>query len=216
MHKKLSMGLTFGFISNVLFICFGFISYIFYKTYMEGTAYSKGMEIFAYIVEISGFATAVYSAVMLWITMRMRKTLKIMYTLYIVLEAVLMYMELNVDYHYGGYRPFSLALAIAHAIVSAIVCFSFLQLDPDRTALEVVIIICSGIILGGMMGNFLGIRIYFSIITNAVSFTILFYMVKRLLDREEIEIDCHGDRARVAEYNGKEVFFGLKSENKKK
>lgn len=213
MHKKLSRGLTFGFIANLLFICFGFISYIFYKTYMQGTAYSKGMEIFAYIVEIAGFAAAVYSDVLLCITMRMRKTLKIMYTLYIVLEAVMMYLELNVDYHYGHYRPFSLAMAIAHAVVSAVVCFAFLQLDPDRVALEVVIIICSGIILGGMMGNFLGIRIYFSIITNAVSFSIMFYMIKRLLDREEIEIDCHGDRARVAEYNGKDLFF---SENKKK
>lgn len=213
MHKKLSRGLVLGFVANLLFICFGGISYVFYKTYMEGTAYSKSLEIFAYIVEITGFAAAVYSDVLLWITMRMRKTLKIMYTLYIVLEAVLMYFELNVDYHYGHYRPFSLVLAIAHAVVSALVCFSFLQLDPDRTALEVVIIICSGIILGGMMGNFLGIRIYFSIITNAVSFAIMFYMVKRLLDRQEIEIDCHGDRARVAEYNGNEVFF---SEDKKK
>lgn len=215
MHKKLTRGLTFGFISNLLFIGFGFISYIYYKTYMEGTAYSKGMELFAYAVEFSGFAAAIYSAVLLWTTMRMRKTLKVMYTLYIVLEAVMMYLELNVDYRDGYYRPFSLALAIAHAIVSAAVCFSFLQLDPDQTSLEVVIIICSGIILGGMMGNFLGIRIYFSIITNAVSFAVLFYMIKRLLEREEIEIDCHGDRARVAEYNGNDVFFGMKSDKKK-
>ena len=66
--------------------------------------------------------------------------------------------------------------------------------------------------LGGMFGNIMGIRVYFSIMSNAVGFSILFAAIRYLLKREEIEIDCHGDNARVNEYSSS-TFFG-ESDNK--
>jgi uncharacterized membrane protein YfcA len=81
----------------------------------------------------------------------------------------------------------------------------FVYLDPYKTQYEILIIMCIGLILGGMFGNLIGIRIYFSILMNAVAFLIMFYGIRVMLKREIIEIDCYGDRARVAEYRS--VFF---------
>ena len=36
--------------------------------------------------------------------------------------------------------------------------------------------------------------------------TVLFASLKYMMKREMIEIDCHGDRARVAEYNSNTFF----------
>lgn len=80
-----------------------------------------------------------------------------------------------------------------------------LSFDPYKNKFEVITIICIGIILGGMFGNILGIRIYFSIVVNAVAFAVMFFSIKKLLKNQDIEIDCYGDRARVAEY--KSDFF---------
>lgn len=101
--------------------------------------------------------------------------------------------------------PYSLTLAVIHAIFSAAVCFAFLSLDPGKVPLEIAVTICFGVILGGMLGNVIGIRIYFSILTNAVAYTGLFASIKWMLSRGLIEIDCHGDKAKVDEY--KSTFF---------
>ena len=63
-----------------------------------------------------------------------------------------------------------------------------------------MVLVCIAMMFAGMFGNIIGIRIYFSIIVNAVAFAVLFYSVRRLIAREEIEVDCHGDKARVAEF----------------
>ena len=52
-----------------------------------------------------------------------------------------------------------------------------------------------------MFGSIIGIRIYFSIFLNAAAFTVLFGGIRYLTQRGEIEIDCHGDNPRPAEYS---------------
>ena len=110
-----------------------------------------------------------------------------------------MVLELN-SARLEFYRPYSLALSIVHAAVSGAACFAFLQLDPDNTKYEIAIVVCIGMIFFGMLGTIFGIRVYFSVLINAISFSILFGMIRFLLSREDIEIDCYGDRARVAVY----------------
>ncbi len=209
MRERLSLGLLLGQVGNGLFIIFTVIVYIYYFAYEPGSVVIKGMEITAYIVEICGFASLAYADFLLIEAVRMRKTMKAGFTFYIIMEVVMMIMELN-SYRLEFYEPYSLALAIIHSIVSAAVCFSFLQLDPDKKPYEIIITICVGIIFGGMLGNIIGIRIYFSICMNAIAFTLLFGAIRFMLRRETIEIDCHGDRARVAEY--KSSFFDDKDE----
>lgn len=205
MHKQLSYGLTFGLIGNILFIAFAVITFFFYLAYDPEKSTLRVVEILAYVCEFSAFGFLIASDILLCKTIRMRKWLKIGFSLYIVMEALIMYFELNSFSVATFYQPYSLPLAIIHAIISAAACFSFLSLDPYKTSFEIIVIICIGIILGGMFGNILGIRIYFSVLVNAVSFVLLFASIKYMLKREVIEIDCHGDKARVVEY--KSNFF---------
>ncbi len=204
MHKKLSLGLNLGLVGNVFFIVFSAVCYVYYLIYNPESGFVKFLEITAYLFEFSGFASLIVSDILISRTARMRNWLKIGFAVYIVVEAVMMTLELN-SYRIDFYKPYSLLLAIIHSVFSAAVCFSFLTLDPDKKAYEVITIICIGIMLGGMMGNVIGIRIYFSIFTNAVAFTLMFAGIKYMLKREIIEIDCYGDRARVAEYRS--TFF---------
>ncbi|MCM1473743.1 MAG: hypothetical protein NC040_06770 [Muribaculaceae bacterium] len=204
MHKKLNTGLNLGLIGNALFIIFSAVCFVYYLIYDPEKKFTKFLEITAYVCEFSGFGVLILSDIIIIKTARMRDWLKIGFSVYIVVEAVMMTLELN-SYRIDFYKPYSLLLAILHSIFSAAVCFAFLTLDPDKKAYEIITIICIGIILGGMLGNVMGIRIYFSIFTNAISFTVLFASIKFMLKRETIEIDCYGDRARVAEYRS--TFF---------
>ena len=130
--------------------------------------------------------------------------MKLCLTLYIILEAIMMILELNA-FRFEFYEPYSRLLAIVHSVGSGLVCLTFLQLDKDKKKLEIMIIICIGMMFAGMLGNILGIRIYFSILVNAVAYSVLFYSLLRLIRNDEIEVDCHGDRARVAEYKSEFV-----------
>ena len=205
MHEKLSKGLTLGLIGNLCFILFGIICYIYYKTYAPYSIMMPFIEAVAYISEAAGFICLLIAIILISKTIRMRKWIKISFPIYIATELILMVLELNSQF-ISFYKPYSLTLAILHAVFSAAVCFSFLSFDPGKICFEVVVTVAIGIMLGGMLGNILGIRIYFSIITNAVAYVFLFAAIKWMLSREMIEIDCHGDKARVAEF--KSTLFG--------
>lgn len=199
MHEKLDKGLFFGLIGNILFVAFGLICALYYFTYNSTALYSRILETVAYCTEFMAFGLLVYSDALLSISLRLRRLLKFSYTAYIILEALMMVLELN-SARLDFYRPYSLVLSIVHAIISGAACFAFLQLDPDKNKYEITVVVCIGIIFFGMLGTIFGIRVYFSILLNAVSFSLLFGMIRFLLSREEIEIDCYGDRARVAVY----------------
>jgi hypothetical protein len=199
MHERLNSGLIFCLIGNILFLIFSLICLAFYKTYNAGTPLSKLLELLAYITEFTGFGAFIFGDWLIASSIRFRTTMKVCLTLYIILEAVMMILEINA-YRFEFYKPYSRLLAMVHSSVSGFVCLSFLQLDKDKKKLEMMIIICIAMMFAGMLGNILGIRIYFSILTNAIAYSVLFYSLKRLIRNEDIEVDCYGDRARVAEY----------------
>lgn len=205
MHKKLSLGINLALAGNLLFILFAVICYFFYKSYDPSSSFSAFLEKTAYTTLFAGFIALAAAEVLLWLTVRMRLLVKLAFAFYIIMEAFMMYCELNSFKVMSFYDPYSMKLAILHAVLSAVVCFAFVYLDPYKTQYEVTIIICIGLILGGMFGNLIGVRVYFSILMNAVAFSALFFAIKYMLNREIIEIDCYGDKARVAEY--KSVFF---------
>lgn len=205
MQEKLTKGIFFGLIGNILFVVFGLVCLLYYYTYNAEGIFSRIIEAIAYMVEFMGFGLLIYADYLLIASLRLRRMLKVSFSAYIVLEAMMMFLELNA-YNFSFYQPYSLALAIVHAVVSAMACFAFLQLDPDNTKYEIAIIICIALILAGMLGNILGVRIYFSIMASALGFVILFGAIHYLRNREEIEIDCYGDRANVAVYNSSTLF----------
>lgn len=204
-HEKLTKGILFGFIGNLLFVAFGIVGLIYYHTYSAESIFSKIIEIIAYCIEFMGFGLLIYADWLLIKSIRFRRLLKFSFSAYIVLEAVMMILELN-SYKIEAYEPFSLALAISHAVVSGLACFAFLQLDPDNVKWEVAIGACFTLILAGMLGNHFGERVYFSIVTNAIGFSVLFYAMKFFYDREQLEIDCYGDRATEAVFSGSTLF----------
>ncbi len=204
MQKKLSWGLNLGLIGNIFFLIFGFVCYIYYLIFSKDGIVVPFIEVIAYASEAIGFILLLASDILLCSTLRGRIWLKIGFSVYIFTELAMMIMEL-ISFRLDFYEPYSLVLAIFHAIFSAAVCFSFITLDSSKLGLEILITVCFGIILCGMFGNIFGVRIYFSIITNAIAFTVLFAGIKFLRSRESIEIDCYGDKARVSEY--KSTFF---------
>lgn len=205
MQEKLTKGIFFGLVGNILFVAFGLICLLYYYTYDAESIFSKIIEFIAYCTEFMGFGLLIYADYLLIASLRLRRMLKVCFSAYIILEAVMMFLELNA-YNFTFYQPYSLALAIVHAVVSAVSCFAFLQLDPDNTKYEVAIITCIALILAGMLGNILGIRVYFSIMASALGFVVLFGAIHYLRSREEIEIDCYGDRANVAVFNSSTLF----------
>ncbi len=212
-REKLTKGIFFGLIGNLLFIGFGLVCLLFYATYKDGSFFSRLLEAAAYSIEFLGFGFLIYADWLLIKSVRMRDLLKISFTAYIFLEAIMMILELNSG-KIAAYEPYSLALAMVHATVSGLACFAFLQLDPDNVKWEVAICACFTLIVAGMLGNILGIRIYFSIITNAIGFAVLFGAMKFFRDREEINIDCYGDRASEAVFSSSTIFDSGKSEPK--
>ena len=211
-QEKLTKGIFLGLIGNLLFVAFGLICLFYYYTYSNESLFSKIIEILAYCTEFMGFGLLLYADWLFIKSIRLRRLLKISFSSYIFFEAVMMILELNA-YKIEAYEPYSLALAIAHAVISGMVCFSFLQLDPDNVKWEVAIGACFTLIIAGMLGNILGVRVYFSIITNAVGFSVLFAALKFFRDREQIEIDCRGDRANVSEFSSSTLFAEMQEEN---
>ena len=115
-------------------------------------------------------------------------------------------MLLDFDFiHLDIYNGRSNLLIILHAILSALVGFSFLSLDPKRRRLEILVGIAVSIMLAGMFSAVLNLRVYGSVLMNAFAYIFFFAALRFYYDREEIEIDCYGDRAKVQEY--KSTFF---------
>ncbi len=204
MHERLNKGLKSCMIGNLMFLAFSIVCLIYYIVFSPDSVLSKILEITAYTCEIGGFALLIWGDWLISSSVRFRTIMKLMFTLYIVVESVMMILELN-SFKYSFYKPYSLLLAIIHAAFSGFVCLAFIQLDPDNKKLELSVIICVAVIFAGMLGNIMGLRIYFSIMVNGLAYALLFFFILRLIKREDIEIDCHGDRARVAEY--KTTFF---------
>lgn len=207
MQAKLSRALTLGIIGNGLFVLFLMISLFYHHIFNTDVPelIKKFIEVIAYFVEVGGFTVLVIADYFICSAVRMRKAPKIAFSLYLVMEAFLMFCELNGLTVQSFYAPYSLALYILHILASSAVCFTFVYFDPYKKPLELLVIGCVFIILLGLIGNYMDKRIYFSIIVNAISFIVMFAGMKIMIKREMIEIDCHGDRAREVRY--KSGFF---------
>jgi len=202
-NPKLQRCFTFGVWGNICFFIFSIICFIYYQLFGhlgDLPIIKTSFETMAYVVEGIGFVFMLLAMIWFARTVRQRIIMKIFFLIYILTELALMVLELSTYRVIDFYNPYSFPLALAHAIFSAFTCFTFLSLDPKRTALEVVIVVSVGIMLTGMLGYTMNYRIYYSILTNALGFAFMFTMIKFLLRQERMEIDCYGDKARVLEY----------------
>ena len=190
-----------GRLGNILFVAFIIVCLIYYYSLAKYGHFFIPFEIVAYALETGGFAFFTVSVIWLDKLVRARTWMKILLPFYIVVEAFLMLLEFNfVPFLRNYYNGLSLGLIIAHALFSGIIAFSLLQLDPQNKKMQVVVGITVCITLSGMLPGIAGYRVYASILINAFAYIVFFSIMHRLIQTEELEIDCHGDNARVTEF----------------
>lgn len=193
-----------GLAGNICFVVFIIICLIYYYTFSPTGTFRLGFDIAAYIVEFTGFGLMALAIIGICCIVRQRGVMKALLSVYVCTEVFLMLLDFDFI-HLESYNGRSNLLIILHAVFSAVVGFSFLSLDPKRTRLEILVGICVSIMLAGMFSAVLNLRVYGSILMNAFAYIFFFAALRFYCGREEIEIDCYGDRAKVQEY--KSTFF---------
>ncbi|MBR1528847.1 MAG: hypothetical protein IJ642_06065 [Oscillospiraceae bacterium] len=204
MHPKLKRCFIFGQYANILFILFALLAWVYYWSIKKNNLEIVALEITAYTVETGGFIFMLFSLWNFHKIVRHRYVMKTAMLIYIIAEVVIMIMDFNAD-KISFYNAASTALNLSHSIFSAVICFTYLSLEPKNTSLEIAIIISEVIILSGMFGIVFGLHVYVSLLANAVAYVIFFSIMRFLLSQERIMIDCHGDKAK--EYKYKSSFF---------
>ncbi len=204
MHPKLKRCFQFGQYANILFLSFTFITLLYYWLIERHEIEVVALEIAAYTVETAGFVMMLLSLINFWKIVRHRYVMKGAMLVYLITEVVIMIMDFNAK-RIPFYESGSMWLNIGHSIFSAVICFTYLSLEPKNNALEVAIVVAETIILLGMFGTLLNINVYISLFANSIGYVVLFSILRFLHSQERIMVDCHGDRAR--EQNFKSSFF---------
>ena len=204
MHPKLKRCFQFGQYANILFLVFTFVCLLYYwliKRYQNEVVL---LEIAAYAIEVGGFGMMLLSLLHFWKIVRHRYIMKAAMLIYLSTEVVIMIMDFNAV-RIPFYLSNSMALNIGHSIFSAVICFTYLSLEPKNTALEVAIVLAVTIILMGMFGTIFKMNVYISLFANSIAYVVLFSILRFLHSQERIMVDCHGDRAREQKF--KSTFF---------
>lgn len=204
MNPKLKKCFQFGQYANILFLVFAAVSLLYYWLIKRYNTEVIFLEIAAYSIETGGFVLMLFSLINFWKIVRHRYVMKGAMLLYLIVEVVIMIMDFNAE-HLPFYQSNSMALNIGHSIFSAIICFTYLALEPKNTALEVTIVIAVSIILAGMFGTIFKLNVYISLFANSIAYVFFFSTLRFLHSQERIMIDCHGDRAREQKF--KSSFF---------
>ncbi len=196
--------LRLGLVANVMFLIFIVLCLIYYYLFGNSGVLHGLFDAVAFTVEFAGFFLMGLTIVGLCMTIRQRRVMKTLMSVYVVAETVLMLLDFGfIDLSF--YNGQSVPLIVAHAICSALVGMTYLQLEPKRVSLQICVCIMEGLILSGMLSAVFHLRVYGSIFMNAVAHVFLFAALRYLLRQEELEVDCYGDRAKVTTY--KSTFF---------
>ncbi|MBR1553809.1 MAG: hypothetical protein IJ644_00260 [Oscillospiraceae bacterium] len=204
MHPKLKRCFICGQYANIFFLLFALFAWVYYWSINRHNLEIVPLEIAAYTVETTGFIFMLFSLINFHKIVRERYVMKIAMLIYLITEVVIMILDFNAD-KLDFYNSTSMALNLTHSIFSAVICFTYLSLEPKNKSLEIAIIITETIILSGMFGVIFGMHVYVSLFANAIAYVTFFSIMRFLLSQERIMIDCYGDRAK--EYKYKSSFF---------
>lgn len=204
MHPKLKRCFRFGQYANILFLAFAIVSTLYYWLVNRYSRDMIPLEVAAYTIEVGGFVLMLFSMLNFWKIVRDRRIMKAAMLIYLLVEVVIMVMDFNAN-RIPFYQSNSMALNIGHSIFSAVICFTYLSLEPKNPSLEVAIVIAVAIILAGMFGTIFNMNVYISLFANSIAYVVFFSIMRFLLSQERIMIDCHGDRAKEQKF--KSTFF---------
>jgi len=203
-HPKLKRCFICGQYANILFLVFAFLACVYYWLIERHQLELVPLEIAAYTVETAGFVFMLFSLINFHRIVRHRYVMKTAMLIYLITEVVIMILDFNAE-KLPFYNSASMVFNIGHSIFSAVICFTYLALEPKNTALETAIIITEVIILSGMFGVIFGMHVYVTLFANSIAYVVFFSIMRFLLSQERIMIDCYGDRAK--EYKFKSSFF---------
>lgn len=209
MKTKKSFSLTtcfrLGLFSNICFVVFLFLCLFYYYLFGNSEVRLMGLEIVAYACEGAGFVLMLLSILGYFRLVRQRYPWKLLLCGYLLVEILLMLLDFRlVEWNaYNGAAPW---LIVVHSLFSAGVCLSYLTLEPGRKKLQIAVGIASALMLAGMISLVFRFRVYGSILVNAFAYIYLNAALLFLYQREDLEIDCYGDRARVQEYKSSTFF----------
>ena len=189
-----------GRLANILFVAFIVVAVIYYYVFAQKGTLIFLYEVFGYSIEAVAFVLFIVSVVWMDKLVRSRLIMKILMITYICVEVVLMLLEFQFI-PIESYNGLSFWLLIGHSIFSGIVSFSLLMLDPSNKHMERIIIITTGIILGGMFLGYAGYRVYASILLNAFAYIFFYSAMIHQLRLEELAIDCYGDNAKTTAFS---------------
>lgn len=199
MHPRLKRCFSCGQYANILFLLFALCAALYYYTIERFNVTLVALEIAAYTIESCGFVFMLFSLINFCKIVRHRYIMKTAMLIYLVTEVVIMIMDFNAR-RIPFYESGSMALNIGHSIFSALICFTYLSLEPKNTALEIAIVITEVIILAGMFGVIFHLHVYISLFANSIAYVVFFSIVRFLHAQERIMVDCYGDRAREVKY----------------
>ncbi len=199
MHPKLKRCFSCGQYANILFLLFAIFAAVYYWSIERHNLTIVPLEIAAYTVEVAGFLFMLFSLINFCRIVRHRYIMKTAMLIYLITEVVIMILDFNAD-RIPFYESGSMALNIGHSIFSAVICFTYLSLEPKNPALEAALIVTEIIILAGMFGVIFHLHVYISLFANSIAYVVFFSIMRFLLSQERIMIDCHGDRARETKY----------------
>lgn len=193
-----------GLIANILFVAFIVICLIYYYSLARKGNYVIPFEVIAYTTEMMGFALFILSVVWTVRLVRARGLMKVLLPVYIGTEVILMLMEFELFpavFPFTLYTGKSLLLITGHVLFSALVSLSMLQLEPENKRVQVIVGITCAIILAGLLTAATHYRVYASILINAFAYIFFFAAMRTELRKEEIRVDCHGDRAEETSFS---------------
>ena len=124
-----------GLIGNICFVVFIVICLIYYYTFSESGTFRLGFDIAAYIVEFTGFGLMALAIAGICVTVRQRGLMKTLLSVYVCGEVFLMLLDFDFI-HLDIYNGRSNLLIILHAILSALVGFSFLSVATTASTLK--------------------------------------------------------------------------------
>ncbi len=188
-----------GLTANILFIVFIIVTMIYYAYYLRTGNIVRVIEAVAYTIEISGFLLMLVSVVGYAVKLRFRHFLKGCMAVYFIVEFIIMICDFNLIDAHEFYTPASKLLIIGHCVFSTIVIMSYMQLETTKTCLQIAVAISSVMTMCGSFAIVFGVRVYASVLVNCFAYVVLYTMILIFYNREMIDVDCHGDVARVYE-----------------
>ena len=191
--------LLLGIYSNLFFIAFILFCLMYYDLYRDSGEAVREFEIIAMSLEAIGFFIMTMSIFMMIVLVQGRLLLKISMAAYLLIEVTVMALDFTLlEWEwYDGYAPW---LIIAHAIVSAFVCMTYLTLDKRNKHLQISVGVSAAVMLAGMLAIAFGQRIYISVLTNTFAYMILYNAMIVLMRYDILIVDCYGYKAEVKEY----------------